>query len=123
MFEISVKAHFSAAHHLEGYPGECAGQHGHNWEVEVFVSGERLNETGVLMDFRGLKTLVKSVLQRVDHSDLNASAVLGSENPSSENIAKFVYRELSAKLDVDGCRVSRVLVRETPGTRAVYWEP
>ena len=49
MFEVSVRAHFSAAHHLPGYPGTCASAHGHNWEVEVFVRGEELDDDTLLL--------------------------------------------------------------------------
>lgn len=122
MFEVSVRTHFSGAHHLEGYPGKCAAHHGHNWEVEVFVRGERLNDIGILADFRHIKDAVKNILDKIDHSDLNTSDAFKEENPTSENIARFLYRELSAKLNCDTYKIHRVSVRETPGTGASYWE-
>jgi len=120
VFEISVRTRFSAAHHLEGYPGKCAGHHGHNWEVEVFAEGTELDGMGMLLDFKTLKEAVEDVLSAVDHSDLSALEIFRGQNPSSENIAKFVFEELSARLDSDAYRISRVCVRETPDSAAVY---
>ena len=122
MFEISISTRFSAAHHLQGYPGSCAEHHGHNWEVEVFVQGEQLGETGLLMDFRDLKKRVAETLAEIDHTDLNKADAFAEENPTSENIARFLYRRLSSALNGGGCRVGRVSVRETPETQAIYWE-
>ena len=60
MFEVKVESSFSAAHHLLNYKGACENQHGHNWKVEVYVRGENLNESGILVDFKVLKkTLIQ----------------------------------------------------------------
>lgn len=122
MFEVSLKSHFSAAHHLKGYPGECAAFHGHNWEVEVFLRGSDLDETGILVDFRELKKAVEAVLEEIDHSDLNQVEAFKEQNPTSENIARFLYNELSESLNCDNYEMARVSVHETPGTTASYWE-
>jgi len=123
MYEVSISAHFSAAHHLRGYPGSCAALHGHNWEVEVFVSGNTLNGTGILLDFRQLKNAVQEELTRLDHTDLNTLEAFRECNPTSENLARHLYETLSARFASPDCRLSRVSVRETPGSRASYWEP
>ena len=120
MYELSVKTHFSAAHHLRNYQGKCADPHGHNWEVEVFVAGDNLNGEGLLVDFRFLKDTVKEILGRLDHADLNKLESFGESNPTSENIARHIYEELSATLKNADCSVSRVLVRETTETSASY---
>ncbi|AOY60545.1 6-carboxytetrahydropterin synthase QueD [Desulfococcus multivorans] len=120
--EIYVKTHFSAAHCLEGYPGDCARLHGHNWIIEVHVRCERLNEIGIGIDFRDIKTAVKEVLQGLDHFNLNELPAFKSVNPTSENIARFLYKELSWILNADGIKVSKVKVCETPGAGAYYWE-
>jgi 6-pyruvoyltetrahydropterin/6-carboxytetrahydropterin synthase len=120
--EVYVKTHFSAAHCLKGYPGDCARLHGHNWIIEVYVRCERLNAIGIGIDFRDIKTSVKEVLQGLDHFNLNELPAFQSVNPTSENIARFLYRELGRKLNADGVRVSRVKVCETPGAGAYYWE-
>jgi 6-pyruvoyltetrahydropterin/6-carboxytetrahydropterin synthase len=122
VFEVYIKTHFSAAHRLCGYPGDCARTHGHNWIVEVFVKCSELNEIGIGIDFRDIKDSVKQVLQQLDHFDLNELAAFKSINPSSENIAKFLYRELSIKLNAESVKISKVKVSETPGAGAFYWE-
>lgn len=122
VFEVYVKTHFSAAHRLCGYPGDCARVHGHNWIVEVYVQCRELNSIGIGIDFRDIKDGVKLVLQQLDHFDLNELEPFKEVNPSSEIIAKFLYHELSAKLNAGAAKVSKVKVSETPGAGAFYWE-
>ena len=122
MFEVSIKSHFSAAHHLEGYRGGCEDQHGHNWDVEVCVCGEHLDEIGMLVDFRDIKKSLSSVLELLDHKDLNNIAEFKSENPTSERIAQYIYRRLAGVLESETRRIHSVYVHETPGARAGYWE-
>ena len=122
MFEVSINARFSAAHHLVNYPGSCAEHHGHNWEVEVFVKGGKLNDTGILVDFRELKISVADVLDKLDHKDLNALSFFKKKNPTSENLAKFLFEELSGCLDSATYTISRVKVKETPESTASYWK-
>jgi 6-pyruvoyltetrahydropterin/6-carboxytetrahydropterin synthase len=122
VFEISVKTHFSAAHHLVGYEGSCAAFHGHNWEVEVFVAGEELTGIGFLEDFRVLKKAIAGAVGEMDHADLNALPAFRDVNPTSERIARHLYERLSETLRNDRYRISRVCVCETPGTTATYRE-
>lgn len=122
MFELSVKTRFSAAHHLVEYPGACAALHGHNWDVEVFVRGEELNEIGILTDFKVLKGSLKKLVDDLDHSDLNTIGAFKTTNPTSENLARFMYRQLSAAINCEQYRIHRVSVNETPEARATYWE-
>jgi len=122
MFELSIKTRFSAAHHLKDYHGSCAALHGHNWEVEVFVRGEELDDAGILMDFREMKATVARALADLDHSDLNEHDAFKGRNPTSENIAKFLFDEMSGLLDGGTCCVHRVSVKETAEATAIYWE-
>jgi 6-pyruvoyltetrahydropterin/6-carboxytetrahydropterin synthase len=122
MYELSIKTRFSAAHRLRDYPGSCAVLHGHNWDVEVFVRGETLDEMGILIDFRRLKAKVKGVIDDIDHVDLGATEAFGAVNPTSENIARFLYERLSREINDDRRRVDRVSVNETPEARATYRE-
>lgn len=121
-FEVYVKTHFSAAHRLCGYPGDCARVHGHNWVIEVYVRCTALDAIGIGMDFRDIKATVKSVLAAMDHTDLNELPAFQDVNPTSENIARHLYQELSKALNTDTAKVSRVKVCETPGAGAFYWE-
>jgi 6-pyruvoyltetrahydropterin/6-carboxytetrahydropterin synthase len=122
MFELKVRSRFSAAHRLEGYAGKCATLHGHNWDVDVLVSGEDLDGQGILVDFKVLKQAVVQVLEEIDHRDLNEVNAFRSVNPTSENIARYLFRCLSQKLNQPAYRVSRVSVWETSESCASYWE-
>ena len=122
IFEVYVKTHFSAAHALRGYPGDCARLHGHNWIIEAFVKCKDLDEIGIGIDFSDIKKGVKDVLQGLDHFNLNELPAFQDENPTSENIAKFIYKELSKKLNTEAVNVSKIKVSETPGAGAFYWE-
>lgn len=120
MYELSVKMRFSAAHHLAGYAGKCAAHHGHNWDVEVFVAGKRLNALGMLTDFRTLKDEVRRCLEAMDHLDLNELPAFKRVNPTSENIARHLFDALSRRINTRGCRIAAVCVCESPETRACY---
>lgn len=122
MFELSVSSHFAGAHHLEGYEGSCSGHHGHNWAVEAFVAGDQLNELGIIVDYRVLKANLREVIEELDHKDLNEISQFDGVNPSSENIAKYIYGRLQETLSGMPCKVVRVRVHETPESSASYWE-
>ncbi|SEM18303.1 6-pyruvoyltetrahydropterin/6-carboxytetrahydropterin synthase [Syntrophus gentianae] len=122
IFEISVEEHFSSAHALRDYPGNCEHLHGHNWAVRVTVECKELNEIGIGIDFREVKESVREALHRLDHINLNELPPFQDINPSSENIARYLYSELSRKLNTETVRVSRVRVSETPTSSATYRE-
>lgn len=122
MFEVSVRSHFSAAHRLRGYRGTCEALHGHNWEVEVFVRGRELDKIGIMVDFRDLKDALKTVLKGIDHTDLNMLGPFKRTNPTSENIARFLFRQLATRIKGRRYKMHRVCVRETPETGSCYWE-
>lgn len=122
MFELSVKTHFSAAHRLVGYQGPCANPHGHNWDVEIFVRGTKLNDLGMLIDYGDIKTAVREVMKELDHVDLNLVPAFVRANPTSENLARYVYERLSERINFEHARVCRVTLGETPSTSASYWD-
>lgn len=122
VFEVYVKSHFSAAHSLRGYPGDCARVHGHNWIIEVYVRCSKLDSIGIGIDFRDIKIAVKEVLSGLDHCDLNDLPLFRRQNPTSENIARFLFGELSSRLNTAAVRISKIKVSETPGAGAFYWE-
>lgn len=122
MYEISIRTHFSAAHQLVGHQGACANFHGHNWEIEIFLKGPKLDSIGILVDFKEVKEAVQQALHGLDHANLNQHPVFRSQNPTSEHIARFLYEELSRCLNSDRCRISKVRVSESPNSSATYWE-
>jgi 6-pyruvoyltetrahydropterin/6-carboxytetrahydropterin synthase len=121
-FEIYVETHFSAAHSLRGYPGDCARVHGHNWIVAVFIKCRELNEIGIGIDFREIKQAVKDLLKNFDHCYLNDLQPFHDLNPTSENMARYVYKTLGNKINSNAVSVSKVKVSESPNSGAFYWE-
>ncbi|MDI6641123.1 MAG: 6-carboxytetrahydropterin synthase QueD [Elusimicrobiota bacterium] len=97
-FELSVIGNFSAAHSLRGYTGKCEELHGHNWKVELVVRGKKLNRIGLVEDFSCLKKLLNSQLEKFDHKYLNNIKPFDKINPTSENIAKYLFEIIYEKL-------------------------
>lgn len=122
IYEIYVKDHFAAAHALRGYNGNCSNMHGHNWDVEAYIQCIKLNKLGIGVDYRDVKEIVKDVLSKLDHTNLNEVAEFGSINPTSENISKFLYNELSRRLNTEFIKVTKVMVFESPGCGSSYQE-
>ena len=124
MFEVKVERSFSAAHHLLNYQGACENQHGHNWKVEVFVKGETLDKSNILVDFKVLKKELDEILNYLDHKDINTLPEFLNESPSSEYMAKFIFNKMKERLKAQykNADISKVAVWETPTSRAVYYE-
>ncbi len=122
MFELRVKVDFPAAHHLEGYPGDCARPHGHNWGLEVFACSKRLDSIGMAMDFRTLKGAAKELVAPWDHQDLNLLPDFKDINPSAEQIAKLSYDRLSAIVDNEQTWIQKVVVWENERCSAAYFD-
>ena len=121
MYEVMIEEEFSAAHALRGYRGKCENMHGHNWKVEVYVRGERLDEVGMLVDFKELKAATRRVMAYLDHQNLNELKPFELElNPSSEHIAGFILHQVAEQIDDDRVNVYKVRVWETPSTSATY---
>ncbi|OQY50213.1 MAG: 6-carboxytetrahydropterin synthase QueD [Desulfobacteraceae bacterium 4572_89] len=122
VYEIYVEDHFSAAHALKGYDGNCSSIHGHNWIVQAYIQCSKLNKLGIGIDFRDVKGVVKDVLSKLDHTNLNEVVEFSSINPTSENLSKFIYKELSRRLNTDHIKVSKIMVFESPGCGSSYQE-
>lgn len=121
MYELSVESSFAAAHQLRGYGGSCERLHGHNWKVQVHVLAERLNDIDLAIDFHVLKKYLKECVAPLDHSFLNDVFPFTEKNPSSENIAKWVYDSMRKKLNGE-VHLSAVTVWESETASATYYE-
>ena len=121
MYELKIITQFAAAHHLRAFKGKCEQLHGHNWKVEVYLRASQPDEIGLVKDFGEIKAVTQEVLQRLDHTYLNDQAYFQQENPSSENIARYLFRELSRLLDDSQTRTSKVTVWESDSACATYW--
>jgi 6-pyruvoyltetrahydropterin/6-carboxytetrahydropterin synthase len=122
MYELRVKVDFPAAHHLTGYPGDCARPHGHNWGLEVFARSVKLDSIGMAMDFRQLKGAAKELVAPWDHQDLNTLEDFKQVNPSAEAIAKLAYDRLSAIVDGAETWIQQVTVWENERCSASYFD-
>ncbi|GAB4260970.1 MAG: 6-carboxytetrahydropterin synthase QueD [Deferrisomatales bacterium] len=120
MYELKIEDAFAAAHNLRGYQGQCEELHGHNWKVEVVVRADRLDDTGLAIDFKDLKEATQEVLERLDHTYLNDLPIFRDVNPSSELIAKYIFEEVARRVDREGLWVHRVTAWESEKACASY---
>ena len=124
MYEVSVEHKFAAGHALRNYRGRCENVHGHNWRIEITVTGEKLDSAGMLVDFIELKRLIDDAVDPLDHRFLNEIPPFDTVNPSAENIAEHLYGRISSGLEGANDRapvtVSQVKVWETDDAAAVY---
>ena len=121
MYHVSIQTQFSAAHRLRNYHGRCENLHGHNWKIEVYVRGDRLAEDGTLIDFHDLKTATKKALDTLDHEFLNDLEPFREENPSSENIAKYIFGRIAEALADRPVSVYKVTAWESDTACASYY--
>ena len=121
MYEVMIEEEFSAAHALRGYKGKCENLHGHNYKVEVYVRGERLDHVGMLVDFTQLKAVTRDLIRSLDHQNLNELKPFDNEiNPSAENLAGFLLHHIAAQMDDERAKVYKVRVWETSTSSATY---
>lgn len=124
MFEVAVEKKFAAGHALRNYHGKMEPIHGHNYKVLVLLQGEKLDATGLLVDFIEVENLMKEVIGKFDHVFLNDVAPFDVLNPSAENMAKVFHDEICRGLQTgsreNAVRVAEVSVWETDDARATY---
>jgi len=122
MYELTVISDFAAAHNLRLYEGECERLHGHNWKVEVTVVSNGLNKIGLAVDFKILKRTLEYILEKLDHKFLNEIQLFDKKNPSSENIARHIFKQFQKEIKGKGIKAARVKVWESENAAAVYYE-
>jgi len=118
MYEVMVQTDFSAAHQVREIGGRCERLHGHTYKVQVFVKGESLDSVGMLVDFREIKEKVKKWVDKLDHTYLNES--LEGINPTTENLARYLFERLQNEISWKGVRLSKVRVAEAEDAWATY---
>ncbi len=114
--EIFKVFHIEAAHRLPNLPAghKCSRLHGHSFRVEIHVAGEVRPPTGWIMDFAELKENFQPVFEALDHRYLNE--VPGLENPTSENLARWIWQHLGPMLP----SLCKVVIAETCTAGCVY---
>ncbi|MFA7388487.1 MAG: 6-carboxytetrahydropterin synthase QueD [Thiohalobacteraceae bacterium] len=122
IYTLKVLTEFASAHTLREYPGACARMHGHNWKVEVEVVARALDDVGMGVDFKVIKTAARAIGERLDHRYLNELEPFTDINPTAENIAAYFYRELVTALNNERIRVSSVTLWETDRACVRYAE-
>ncbi|MCL0040938.1 6-carboxytetrahydropterin synthase QueD [Thermodesulfovibrionales bacterium] len=123
MYELMVETGFASAHTLKGYKGKCENLHGHNWRVQVYVTTEKLNELDIAIDFHDLKKITGEVVSQLDHKFLNEVFPFTERNPSSENIARWIFDSLKKRLmEYKNIKVSAVAIWESETASATYYE-
>jgi 6-pyruvoyltetrahydropterin/6-carboxytetrahydropterin synthase len=121
-YTLKILADFASAHTLREYPGACSRMHGHNWKLEVEVTATALNEVGMGMDFKTIKTATRELAATLDHRYLNDIPPFDTINPTAENIAQYFYQELSKTVNIDTAKVSAVTLWETDRACVKYTE-
>ncbi|MCG5499415.1 6-carboxytetrahydropterin synthase QueD [Ectothiorhodospira lacustris] len=121
-YTLKVLTDFASAHTLRDYPGNCSRLHGHNWKVEAEVEATVLDPLGMAVDFKTIKSLAREIAGELDHTYLNDLAPFRDVNPTAENIAAWFFREMAARLNAPGVRVSAITLWETERACVRYTE-
>ncbi|MCF8106370.1 MAG: 6-carboxytetrahydropterin synthase QueD [Desulfohalobiaceae bacterium] len=123
VYRLRVSSQFSSSHQLRHYQGKCEELHGHNFSVEAEVQGSSLHpDTHILIDFKELKSKLNRILDSLDHTHLNDLPRFQVDNPSSENLARYIFKELEQALAVHEVSLNFVSVAEKESSRAFYSE-
>jgi len=127
LYELSIRTRFAAAHCIEDYKGPCSRVHGHTWQIEATVLGPQLNRLGMLIDFQDLKRILKNIVHKLDHQNLNELEPFkggGEKSPTAENLARYIFEQLKPEITAmqGDLRVGLVRVWESPDASAVYKE-
>ena len=118
MFDLSVEGYFSAAHQVKGYPGDCASIHGHTYRVKVVFGAKTLDNIGLAIDFRHLKTALEQILAELDHKNLNDLTYFKEHNATAEYVAMYIFNEMKKEINI----VKAVTVWEGHNTSVTYYE-
>lgn len=120
MFELSIKGDIASAHYLKGYQGRCKDLHGHTWAIEVVIISEKLDAIGMVADFAVLKKQLKEFLMPIDHVCLNDLSYFKDVNPTTENIAKYIYQNFANM--IRPLKIKHVQVWESQSASVIYYE-
>ncbi|MDD5063626.1 MAG: 6-carboxytetrahydropterin synthase [Phycisphaerae bacterium] len=119
MFTIKLETCFWASHQLALPDGSKEPLHHHNWAVVAKVSGDNLDGMGLVMDFGQLKAKVDEITSGFDNVQLDRIDYFQRNNPSAENVAKYIFDKLEPKLP-NGVKLRSVRVAEEPGCSAKF---
>ncbi len=114
--QIYKEFQIEAAHLLPNVPEDhkCRRLHGHSFRIEVYVTGAVSDELGWVMDFADIGLVFKPLFDVLDHRFLNE--IEGLENPTSENLARWIWQ----RLKVDLPQLDKIVIRETCNSACIY---
>ena len=120
IYTLTTFVEFSSAHVLNGHEGACKRMHGHNWKVEVEVCGNKLDNIGMVIDFKEIRNMTKGVVDQLDHRFLNDLDPFKKINPTAENIAQYIYKELSEIMNDKQIEVKSIKLWETEKSAVTF---
>ncbi len=119
MYELRIKETIGSAHFLRGYEGKCKNLHGHNWKVEAVIVNETLDDLGMVADFSILKSKLVEFLSTMDHVCLNDIEFFKIENPTTENMARYIFDSYQKK--ISPLRLKSIEVWESENSSVKYY--
>ena len=122
MYTLTTMVEFSSAHTLVGHSGPCKKMHGHNWKVEVEITGDKLDKIGMVVDFKEIRKATNLVVDELDHEFLNNLEPFSEDNPTAENIARFIFTKLSEEFSNKNVKVNSIKLWETDKSAVSYKE-
>ncbi len=122
MYTLTTMVEFSSAHTLVGHSGPCKKMHGHNWKVEVEITGEKLDKIGMVVDFKEIRKATNLVVDELDHEFLNNLEPFSEDNPTAENIARYIFTKLSEEFSDKNVKVNSIKLWETDKSAVSYKE-
>ena len=121
-YQLKVVTEFASAHTLRDYPGACSRMHGHNWKVELEAVANQLDDIGMAVDFKIMKQAANEVGDELDHRYLNDLDPLNEINPTAENIAAYMFKEISDRINSNTIKVTALTLWETERACVRYSE-
>tara|TARA_B100000424_G_scaffold170637_1_gene131487 strand:+ start:107 stop:481 length:375 start_codon:yes stop_codon:yes gene_type:complete len=122
MYTLTTMVEFSSAHTLVGHSGPCKKMHGHNWKVEVEITGDKLDKIGMVVDFKEIRKATNLVVDELDHEFLNDLEPFSEDNPTAENIARYIFTKLSEEFSNKNVKVNSIKLWETDKSAVSYKE-
>tara|TARA_Y100000996_G_scaffold257348_1_gene202553 strand:+ start:264 stop:632 length:369 start_codon:yes stop_codon:yes gene_type:complete len=122
MYTLTTMVEFSSAHTLVGHSGPCKKMHGHNWKVEVEITGDKLDKIGMVVDFKEIRKATNLVVDELDHEFLNNLEPFSEDNPTAENIARYIFTKLSEEFSNKNVKVNSIKLWETDKSAVSYKE-
>ena len=122
MYTLTTIVEFSSAHTLVGHSGPCKKMHGHNWKVEVEITGDKLDKIGMVIDFKEIRKATNLIVDELDHEFLNNLEPFSEDNPTAENIARYIFTKLSEEFSNKNVKVNSIKLWETDKSAVSYKE-